>query len=85
MDIKTIEINEDRLHDPKWIHETCMKHEEYPEILFGENEDGESVHISVNEDHILVTTFQKNGWTRNNFYYDDDEMTCEELFDGKWK
>jgi hypothetical protein len=34
----------------------------------GVNEDGETVHISIFYDKIVVMTFQNNGWHRKNIY-----------------
>ena len=52
-------------------------------MFAGENEDRESVNISVSHESIVVETFQENGWVRKNVYWRDE--TQEELFDGKWK
>lgn len=54
---------------------------EFP--LFGENEDGEGQTIEVGADAEMgqffrVTTFQHNGWTRINIYYEDG--TTEEIY-----
>lgn len=49
----------------------------------GDNENMEEVMISVAKDRIDVVTFQSNGWTRCNVYWQDG--TREELFEGKWK
>lgn len=53
---------------------------EFP--FFGKNEFGEEVEISVFKDKIVTVTFQENGWSRKNIYYND--FTCEEIFEGKW-
>ena len=58
------------------------KHGDSKFPLFGENEDGESVIISICHDSVTVETFQSNGWLRKNIYNRDG--TTEELFDGKW-
>lgn len=47
----------------------------------GVNENGETVHISIFKDKIVVLTFQKNGWHRKNIYHRDG--TREELFEGR--
>ena len=47
----------------------------------GVNEDGETVHISIFYDKIVVMTFQNNGWHRKNIYHRDG--TREELFEGR--
>lgn len=47
----------------------------------GTNEDGETVHISIFHDKIVVVTFQTNRWIRKNVYWRDG--TREELFEGR--
>lgn len=54
--------------------------------LYGENEDAENqiIEVGANEElgqFFRITTFQHNGWTRINIYYEDG--TTEELFEGK--
>ena len=68
-------------HDWRGMKELCEKHEDFPYACTGENEEGETVMISVNEDNITVVTFQSNGWARENVYWVDD-YTVEELFHG---
>lgn len=50
----------------------------------GVNEDGEDVLVSIARDSIVVSTFQKNGWVRKNFY-DENGFDAGETFDGRWK
>lgn len=58
---------------------------------FGENEtaytgvnaDGEDVLLSIFTDHITVSTYQRNGWVRVN-YYDADGYAEGETFKGRW-
>ena len=57
----------------------------YETYLIGESEHGERVLISVNEDNIVVETWQENGWVRKNYYYRDPLADNEEIYDGKWK
>ena len=52
--------------------------------LFGTNEDGEDVQISINHDSIVVETYQDNGWIRKNYYSYEDGPEGE-TFDGRWK
>lgn len=66
----------------KKIVELMSNHEEYPSYMKGQNTNGEDILISVNEDHIIVTTFQSNGWVRDNVYWIDG--TIEELYNGRW-
>ena len=66
-------------HDWKGIAELCKRHAEFDVPWSGENDEGEHVMISVNEDNITVDTFQSNGWMRQNVYYPKD-YTVEELY-----
>lgn len=50
----------------------------------GVNEAGEDVLISITRDSIVVSTFQKNGWLRKNFY-DENGFDAGETFEGRWK
>ncbi len=55
--------------------------DKYPTWMFGMNEEGEDVMISVTEEAVTVVTFQQNHWVRRNVYRPDCQ---EELFEGKW-
>lgn len=59
------------------------KSDEFDEMLVGTNVEGEDVNISINHDHIIVDTYQTNGWVRKNIYWRDGDN--EELFEGRWK
>ena len=50
----------------------------------GVNEEGEDVLVSIARDGIVVSTFQKNGWLRKN-YYDENGSSEGETFEGWWK
>ncbi len=50
----------------------------------GVNEEGEDVLVSIARDSIVISTFQKNGWLRKNFY-DENGFSAGETFDGRWK
>lgn len=39
--------------------------------LLDKNEYGKDVNISRHDGYVLTTTFQFDGWTRKNRYYDD--------------
>ena len=54
-------------------------HKQYPVMLTGENEDGESIWISVCENFIKTQTFQHNDWIRINYYHRDG--TTEEMYE----
>lgn len=47
--------------------------------LVGENEDGDMVMMEVTQEFVKITTYQKNGWVRVNYFYSDG--TVEELYD----
>lgn len=46
--------------------------------LVGENEDGESVIVTIDEECASFRTLQNNGWIRNNHYHKDG--TSEETY-----
>lgn len=62
--------------------ELMKHHEEFDQMLMGKNENGENTYISVNEDNITISTYQRNGWIRENVYWRDG--TEEELYAGRW-
>lgn len=49
----------------------------------GVNADGENVLLSIFSDRIIVSTNQRNGWVRVNFY-DADGYAEGETFKGRW-
>ena len=49
----------------------------------GVNSDGEDVLLSIFSDHITVSTNQRNGWVRVN-YYDADGYAEGETYKGRW-
>lgn len=49
----------------------------------GKNEDDEIVWVSISSDQIIVSTYQKNGWVRVN-YYDENGLSSGEAYNGKW-
>lgn len=59
------------------------RHTEFPDMLFGTNENGEAVHISIVHDFIEVVTYQANKYIRRNIFYRDGMI--EELFEGKYE
>ncbi len=48
------------------------------ELLSGRNGDGENVVIGRGDGFVYVETFQGNGWTRLEYYYEDG--TVEETY-----
>lgn len=69
-------------YDIKGMIDVMDKYGDNDTMYFGKNENKEDVSISVFNDRISVTTFQSNGWIRENVYWRDG--TSEELFNGKW-
>lgn len=56
---------------------------DYPDALFGVNENGEKVMLSIRKDGITERVFQKNQWVRVNEYDANGYMTGE-TFEGRW-
>lgn len=52
-------------------------------MLIGKSDSGEDTYTSVNSDHIVHDTFQKNGWVRRNILWYDG--TSEEMYPERWK
>lgn len=70
--------------DWEGMFDLMEKHGDSDMMMYGENEDGEDVSVSVYKDRIIVDTVQQNGWIRRNIYWRD--YTVEELYSksGKW-
>ena len=52
----------------------------------GKNVSGETVEFHVAHDSIIVFTFQKNGWLREDVYTKNGPfIEREELYKGRWK
>lgn len=64
--------------DWKYMLNLMKRHKEFPTALFGKNEDGETILVSINEHNITIETYQSNEWIRENVYWDD--FTVEELY-----
>ncbi len=83
--VRKVEVSERSIvfdpSDLEALRDMMRNHEAYPEMLAGENENGESVTISVDAELITSVTLQKNGRVRRNIYHFDG--TREELFDGR--
>ena len=56
---------------------------DYPDALFGVNENGEKVMLSICKDGITVRVFQKNQWVRVN-EYDAEGYMAGETYEGRW-
>lgn len=73
-----------RFGDADARRQIIQEYGDSPNMFFGENADGEKVIMSVSrEKGIVLTTYQKNGWLRIN-YYDADGFAQDETFDGRW-
>lgn len=60
-----------------------LNHSSYKFPLFGKNCYGEDVKISICRDSITTETYQNNGYTRINLYWND--FTVEELYEAQFK
>lgn len=70
--------------DPSSLNSMIEVMDRYSEInhpIFGVSALGEKTRTSIFRDSIVVVTYQKNGWVRENVYWRDG--TCEELFRGR--
>lgn len=67
--------------DPQSLIDLMDKYHNTKYMLPGTNELGENTTASIFKDKIVVVTYQKNGWVRENVYWRDG--TREELFKGK--
>ena len=56
---------------------------DYPDALWGENENGEKVMLSICKDGITARVFQSNQWVRVNEYDVNGYMTGE-TYEGRW-
>ena len=56
---------------------------DYPDALWGENENGEKVMRSICKDGITARVFQSNQWVRVNEYDVNGYMTGE-TYEGRW-
>lgn len=79
-ELRAVEID---FSDLTSICEAMDKHHETKSALMGTNSEGELTLVSIFEDCIVLTTYQKNHWCRKNYFYRDG--TVEELFEGKWE
>lgn len=55
----------------------------YPDALWGENENGEKVMLSICKEGITARVFQRNQWVRVNEYDANGYMTGE-TYEGRW-
>lgn len=64
-------------------HQMVQEFGSYPDALWGENENGEKVMLSICKDGITARVFQKNQWVRVNEYDANGYMTGE-TYEGHW-
>lgn len=70
--------------NPAEVKKANEKYKNIDYMLSSVNQNGEKQLISFSEEGVIVTTFQHNGWTRENCY--DVNGYCEyESFNGRWK
>lgn len=73
---KQLEFDPNDIEQIKWL---VSNSDEFEIPLTGVNEDNEMTTTEITDEFVLVKTFQKNGWTRSNYYYPDGY--CEELYE----
>lgn len=57
---------------------------DFPDTLWGVNENNEKVGLSICKDGLTVRVFQSNGWLRVNEYGADGQMEGE-TYEGRWR
>lgn len=63
---------------PEEVTWAIEHHDEFPEPLSGVNEDGEQTLLTITDGFVLLVTYQRNGWARFQYLYDDG--SCEETY-----
>ena len=56
---------------------------DYPDALWGTNENGEKVMLSIRKDGLTERVFQRNHWVRVNEYGAEGQMEGE-TYEGRW-
>lgn len=56
---------------------------DYPDALWGNNENGEKVMLSIRKDGLTERVYQRNGWVRVNEYSAEGQMEGE-TYEGRW-
>ena len=74
-----VTIDFDDVHQLKYL---MNRYYEYPDVLVGENSEGESIEVYIHKFDVELWTSQKDGWLRLNTYYYDG--TFSEFFEGRW-
>ena len=55
----------------------------HPDALWGKNENGENVELSIRKDGITERVYQNNGWVRVNEYGAEGQIVGE-TYEGRW-
>ena len=66
--------------NPALLRQLMKEHGDSPAPFVGTNDDGERITISIGTNIILLTTYQKNGWIRKN-YFDANGNPAGETFE----
>lgn len=69
--------------NPAEVKKANKKYKNLDYMLSSVNLNGEKQLISFSEEGVIVTTFQHNGWTRENCYDVNGYYECES-FNGRW-
>lgn len=56
---------------------------DYPDALWGVNEENEKVELSIRRDGLTLRVYQSNGWVRVNEYGAEGQMEGE-TYEGRW-
>lgn len=70
---------------PQQITEINQKYKNVSSMLESINQNNEQQFISFGDEEIVLTTYQKNGWIRKNYYSAENGELEGEAFEGKWK
>lgn len=70
--------------NPTEVKKANEKYKNIDYMLSSVNQNGEKQLISFSKEGVIVTTFQHNGWTRENCYDVNGYCECES-FNGRWK
>lgn len=70
--------------NPAEVKKANEKYKNIGYMLSSVNQNGEKQLISFSEECVIVTTFQHNGWARENCYDVNGYCECETFY-GRWK
>jgi hypothetical protein len=71
--------------NPQQVTEINQKYKDVSSMLESVNQNNEQQFISFGNEEIVLTTYQKNGWIRKNYYSAESGEPEGEAFKGKWK